>query len=61
MLGPSYFVWRENEEWYEIYDLNEETGECKVRLTEKAPPEAVDSFQKWEAIREKARQSGNFY
>ncbi len=34
--------WSSNKEWW-FY--NEKTG--KIELTEKAPPEAVESFKKW--------------
>lgn len=34
--------WNSNKEWW-FY--NEKTG--KIELTEKAPPEAVESFKKW--------------
>lgn len=61
MLGASYFIWHQNEEWYELYDIDEETWEYKVRLTDKAPPEAVESFRKWEKICEKAKREGIVY
>ena len=61
MLGPSYFVWKQNKEWYEKYDFNEEDGSYKIRLTDKAPPEAVESFKRYQAKMEYARKNGIIY
>lgn len=61
MLMGSYFVWKQNKEWYELYDVDEETGEYKIRLTDKAPLEAVESFQKWMKVRERAQREGIIY
>ena len=40
--GHELFYWHTNKEWYQIHI---EEGYCE--LTEKAPPEAVESFKKW--------------
>ena len=39
--------WETNEEW-SIFDPS---AEFSYRLTDKAPPEAVESFEKWLAYR----------
>ena len=61
MLGASYFIWRKNKEWYEIYDVNEDDGSYKIRLTDKAPPEAVESFEKYQKKKEYAQKNGIVY
>lgn len=43
--GSELFYWHTNKEWYKI---NIEEGYCE--LTEKAPPEAVESFKDWNKI-----------
>lgn len=43
--GSELFYWHTNKEWYKI---NIEEGYCE--LTEKAPPEAIESFKEWNKI-----------
>lgn len=63
MLGPSYFIWKQNKEWYEIYDEieTEDDYSYKIRLTDQAPPEAVESFKRYQAKMEYARKNGIIY
>jgi hypothetical protein len=61
MLGAQYFVWRENKEWYEIVHDEKDEDIVEYRLTDKAPPEAVESFELWQKKRQYAREHGIVY
>lgn len=61
MLGPKYFIWQENKEWYEIIWDEEEENIIECRLTDKAPPEAVKSFELWQKKCQYAREHGIVY
>ena len=40
-MDPALFYWQKNEEWFEVDD------EGVVTLTDKATPEAIESFEKY--------------
>ncbi|MGN0536605.1 MAG: hypothetical protein ACI4M3_01340 [Acutalibacteraceae bacterium] len=50
--GTVYLYWKTNPEWYD-YDENE-----KEYLTDKAPKEAKESFEKYLALRQKEKETG---
>lgn len=60
MLGPAFFVWKENKDWYELVD-NEKGDSCEFKLTDKAPPEAVESFKLYQEKCKYARENGIVY
>lgn len=61
MLGSSYFIWRQNEEWYEYVDVDVENDLFEIRLTDKAPPEAVESFKRLQEKQKYAKEHGIVY
>lgn len=60
MLGSIYFTWKQNQEWYELI-VNEEDDIYEYKLTEKAPPEAVESFKLYQEKCKYARENGIVY
>lgn len=50
-----YDLWKDDPEWYD-YDENDEPY-----LTEKAPPEAHESFKKCMELRERCKREGIVY
>ena len=61
MLGRSYFIWKDDPAWFERYDWNEDDGSHKIRLTDKAPPEAVESFERYKKKMEESCKQGIVY
>lgn len=61
MLGSSYFIWRQNKEWYEYVDVEGEEDSFEIRLTDKAPPEAVESFRRLQEKQKYAKEHGIMY
>ena len=46
MIAKPYFM--KNPEWYTVeYWYNSKTGKTKYKLTDKAPPEAVESYKEF--------------
>ena len=46
MIGEPYFM--KNPEWYKVeYWYNSKDGQTKYTLTDKAPPEAVESYEEF--------------
>ena len=56
MVGHEYFIWQDNEDWFYFDD---ETGE--PHLTDKAPDEARESFEKYQELVKKSRETGICY
>ena len=52
VVGAVYFHWKTNPEWYD-YDENE-----KPYLTDKAPKEARESFEKYLDLKEREKETG---
>ncbi len=60
MLMGKPIYWMRNPEWYEhVFDDNDEFVE--IRMTDKAPPEAVESFKLYQEKMAYAREHGIVY
>ena len=60
MLSGECLYWMHNPEWFErVFDDNDEFIE--TRLTDKAPPEAVESFKLYQERKSYAREHGIVY
>lgn len=60
MISGKLLLWMDNPEWYEhVFDDNDEYIE--TRLTDKAPPEAVESFKLHQEKMAYAREHGIVY
>lgn len=61
MMGASCLIWEQNREWYEYVEVGGDEDNIEIRLTEKAPPEAVELFRRYQEKQKYAKEHGIVY
>lgn len=59
IISEKLFYWKTNKEWYDL--LEDEEGNPIYVLTDKATPEARESFEYHEYYRKKSEETGILY